>query len=100
MQVDVRVADGRARVTVVGELDLANQGQFSAALGRARDAASNVLVDLAGVTFMDSSAMNALLSASEASRVAGHAFAVVGATPPVRRLFELVGFGHMLSAEE
>ena len=54
-------------VRVYGELDLAAaepfRGELAAAISRA--SGTNVLIDLSGVTFMDSSGLRALLTALE-----------------------------------
>jgi anti-sigma B factor antagonist len=54
--------DGRTTITVGGELDLATAPQFGDAVGEAL-AAGPVLVDLRGVSFMDSAGVRALNTA-------------------------------------
>lgn len=49
-------------VTVSGEIDLANVGEFEAAMGKARDGRDELVVDLSGVTYCDSAAVRALFA--------------------------------------
>ena len=51
-----------ARLTLRGELDLATAAQLEQALARAGD---DVLLDLRGLTFMDSTGVRVLLEAAE-----------------------------------
>jgi anti-anti-sigma factor len=62
-------ADGGLRVRLRGELDLATAGRLQAVL--AEPAAPSVVVDLRGLTFMDSTGVRVLLQASEDASRAG-----------------------------
>jgi anti-sigma B factor antagonist/stage II sporulation protein AA (anti-sigma F factor antagonist) len=62
---------GVVRVVVRGELDLATAGRLEAAL--AEPPGSTVLVDLRGLTFMDSTGVRTLLQATEDCRRDGRA---------------------------
>jgi anti-sigma B factor antagonist len=53
---------GGRRLTLRGELDLATTGQLAAALA---EAGTPVLLDLSGLTFMDSTGVRLLLEAAE-----------------------------------
>jgi anti-anti-sigma factor len=80
-----------ATLYVVGEVDLATVGGF-AALDRAIVGFDGVVtVNLAGVTFMDSSALCALLRAHVALDAVGRTLVVAEPGPVARRLFELAG---------
>ncbi|MBI3214782.1 MAG: STAS domain-containing protein [Mycobacterium sp.] len=61
-----RGADGIARVVAAGEIDLSNVEVFSRALRAARDgdqrSRAEVLVDLSGVKYLDSAAINVLFT--------------------------------------
>lgn len=55
--------DGVPRVVVTGEIDLSNVRTFTEALTAASESAEGaVAVDLAGVKYLDSSAINALFA--------------------------------------
>ncbi|WP_435798271.1 STAS domain-containing protein [Streptomyces antibioticus] len=85
------VIDGVCVVTVRGEVDHAVKDLLTEAL-RCEDAVPpRIVVDLGGVTFMDSSGINVLIAAHQ--RVAGARgwLRIAGAQESVRRLLRLVG---------
>ncbi|RST17557.1 anti-sigma factor antagonist [Streptomyces sp. WAC05374] len=83
---------GVAVVRVSGELDydgvtvLENAVRSVRALGGHR-----LLLDLSGLTFMDSSGVNALLKARQETHVTGGWMRIAGPQPPVLKVIELVG---------
>jgi anti-sigma B factor antagonist len=86
---------GRLVLEVTGEVDLANCGQLESAITAALGAAElpNALVlDLAGVSFLDSSGLRVVLSGAGIARTAGVGFSVIP-SPVVSRVFELTGIG-------
>ncbi len=83
----------RDRVAVViaqGELDVASSPRLLDALGELGGAAGAVVIDMAGVGFMDSSGLRALLDCERSCRDAGRPFALARPTDSVRRVLELV----------
>lgn len=81
-----------AVVTVGGEVDLDTASQLSDhALAAVRDVSPHVLLDLAQVTFMDSTGLKVLLSIHQRSELAGGSFAVAGASRSVRKILSLTG---------
>ena len=85
-----RDGDG-VRITLEGELDLASAPEVQAALrDRGDDGAPRVL-DLRGLTFMDSSGLRTILSAHNASRREGWALQIVAGPPSVQRVFDICG---------
>lgn len=85
----IQRADHRGSTVVVveGEIDLATAPAVEKALGKAADEGISV-VDLTGVTFIDSTGLRALLVAN--SNVEGRLSLIV-AQGPVTRLFEITG---------
>jgi anti-anti-sigma factor len=80
-------------VEVSGEVTFSNVSELTGALGTA---ARNLVVDLSGVAFIDSSGLSALLSASAQARERGGALALVhGARPP--SIFRFRGVERLLS---
>ncbi len=75
-------------VVAEGELDLVGAPVLAAALPGEGDAP--VIVNLAGVGFMDSSGLRALLEARQACLEAGRPFAIARPSDAVRRVLELV----------
>lgn len=83
-------APGRLRVEFGGELDLASLAAFDSELTRVLSTqATDVVIDLAAVRFLDSSAIAILV------RIANHfpAVSVIGASPIVRRTIDALGLG-------
>jgi anti-sigma B factor antagonist len=87
----------RVRVRLEGELDLSTAATFQeAVLDLMETGWSTILVDLGGLTFMDSSGLRTAFELdTEASR-RGIALRLTGATEEVRRLFALTGLSRQL----
>ena len=81
LQLSTTRAGDRAIVTVGGEVDLETASQLGDhALDALRDVSPHLVLDLAGVTFMDSTGLKVLLSIQRRTDLAAGSFAVVGAT--------------------
>lgn len=80
---------GAALVHVIGEVDLATVSEMERALA-ASSAAPRVVVDLTECTFLDSSALHALLAAAARKEGDGE-FVVVAPEGGVRRVLEIAG---------
>lgn len=91
--------DGRARLVLTGELDLATVPRLEDALTRiCRSAVSEIEIDLGDIDFIDSTGLRAILVAKEACAKAGIEFFLVPARAERhRRLFELTGLRSLLS---
>lgn len=83
---------GIALVRVSGELDYDGVAALEDAVRSVRALGSHcLLVDLSGLTFMDSSGVNALLKARRDTHVSGGWMRIAGPQPSVLRVIELVG---------
>lgn len=81
-----------AVVTVGGEVDLDTASQLGDhALDAVRDVSPHVLLDLTGVTFMDSTGLKVLLSVQRRAELAGGSFGVAGPSRAVRKILALTG---------
>ncbi len=96
----IRVAsvdDGSVRVQVEGELDLATSPELEQALRREIAAGKQVVLDLADVSFIDSTGLNAVISAlrrcdgSEATLTLGPELSA-----QVRRVMEITGLDSVI----
>lgn len=89
---DLKVEDtdaGRV-VHVGGELDLASAPQLSAALSEeARSSSSPVILDMSGVTFIDSSALRALVLAGRELGEAGRKLQIGPRSEMVARVLSM-----------
>ncbi|RZU50705.1 anti-sigma B factor antagonist [Krasilnikovia cinnamomea] len=85
-------------VEVRGELDMATSAQLGAGLQRLIDAGDRrVVVDLAGVSFMDSSALGALVTAYKALREAGGRLGLAAVQPAVRSVLEITSVDRVIA---
>jgi anti-sigma B factor antagonist len=85
--------EGRLHVTLRGELDLATAPEFEQLLDAAIDAGQELLVDLRGLEFMDSSGVRVLVAAHTRAGRAGTRLIIVrpGRDNPVARIIEVSG---------
>ena len=83
-------ADGVV-VRVRGDLDMSNTGVLTEALTEAGAVGTHVTADLSGVTFMDSSALNALVASARVLSDAGQRLALGERSAVVERILEITG---------
>ena len=85
--------EGVTSVRVSGELDIESIGEFHAAIQRCLDGRNcrRVTVDMAGVTFCDSTGVGALLAAQANCVHNGVDFSIEFLDDRVRRILELAG---------
>ena len=86
--IETRSANGLPIVALAGELDLSQVGVVEQALRGAERARPDTLVlDLSGLTFLDSSGLRLVLEADRRARVEGRRLAVVPGPEAVHRVF-------------
>ena len=79
-------------VTASGELDFYGAGSLEAELHRVQeDRGSNVIVDLLGVPFLDSTALGVLVATAKHLRALGGRLALVSDDPRTLRVFQVTG---------
>ena len=76
-------------LTISGELDLASAAELEDVACTRADGRADVILDLAGVSFVDSTGVRSLVRI--ANRAVPCHVILRGARPNVRRLFELTG---------
>jgi anti-sigma B factor antagonist len=92
--------DAPTIISVVGEVDLLNAPRLGAALNRPLAEHRSVVVDLSGVTFLESSGLTSLLRASQVARSADLSFRLAVQLPHVvTRLFELANVDGIFAFE-
>lgn len=80
----------RSVLTLYGELDLASASLLAASLGEAESSgATEVVIDLGALEFIDSAGLHTLLDANSRSIARGHRLSLLRGPRPVQRLFEL-----------
>ena len=87
-------------VSVSGELDIATAGRLGEELERtsARDA-RRVIVDLVGLTFIDSVVLGVLTEEARRLRATGGTCTVVSQDPRILRVFEITGLDRVFRIE-
>ena len=82
--------NGIARVALQGELDMATVTVLEEHIAILdQDNVKGLVLDLRGLTFLDSTGLHAFLDASRRAAENGHRFAIVGVSESTRRLFEI-----------
>jgi anti-anti-sigma factor len=83
---------GDAEVWAVeGEIDIATKSRLQAVLDAVPHGDAPLVLDLAGVTFMDSTGISAVLAIERAAGVSGRPLAIVCPEGPVRLIFAVTG---------
>lgn len=88
---------GGALLTVQGEVDLVTAPELQAALESALPERARVVIDLRGVTFLDSTGLALLLRYDRKAALGGRRVVVVKGPPHVQRAFELTGLSQRLT---
>jgi anti-anti-sigma factor len=97
LAVDLVHLDGTAVLTVRGDIDMATASTFGSAIERTVALGVPVVLDFAGVTFMDSSGLNALVTAHQRADRPG-AVQVRNPSPQVSRLLAMTGLDDVFAA--
>lgn len=89
LEVEVRSDDTAHVVRVAGELDLDTRGQLEEALGGLVKPPLIVVLDFAGLAFIDSTGLKTLLNEHRRAREERYEFVIAGARPEVREIFRV-----------
>ena len=89
--------NGVAHVALSGELDMATAPVLQGHLATVEsNGVGTIMLDLRDLAFTDSTGIHAFLAARDRVTLGGRRLVLVGATPIVRRLFELTETQHLL----
>jgi len=89
MKHEITVKQGTNIVAFSGEIDLESSPAAREILLKCFELTSNVIVDLSGVTYIDSSGVASLVEALQAAKKNGSRFALAATSEPTRRVLEL-----------
>jgi anti-sigma B factor antagonist len=89
-------AEGPTILAVEGELDLATIGILKDAAGTRLDAGSWLVLDLAGLTFCDSTGLGAFVALHRQATSAGATFALAAPGKRIADLFTLSGIDQVV----
>ncbi len=94
-------SDGVAHLHLGGELDLAAKPAVNELVRRrlADAAITRLVIDLSGVTFIDSSGIGTLIGCRNLAERAGKVLQAIGAQGRVARVLELTGVGDLLGGD-
>jgi anti-anti-sigma factor len=98
---------GYGLLSIVGEVDIANVHELESALASADMGSGDLLVDMSGVRYMDSSGFATLLDSARRLRGRGASVHLAGCSPTIKRLLDVTRLNiifrlhvDMYSAEE
>ena len=87
-------------IALIGEMDIANAPEFAARIaGLGATGSDRVVIDLSALTFLDSSGINALVSAAKAIEAGGGEVTLAAPTSHIRQVFEIVHLSDVVSIE-
>jgi len=95
----VTVDEGASPPLIVasGELDAASAVDLARHIDAVAARRAGIALDLAAVTFMDSSGLRSLIEAHRRSQDEGFELRITAASEPVQRVFELTGTSSFLA---
>ena len=102
LQVESMAQGRRLRVVVSGEVDVSNAEDLRAQIdaGLSDETVQEVEVDMAEVSYIDSTGIGVLVGAATRSADAGVTFAVTNPQPNVRRVLGLLGVEGQLNISD
>jgi anti-anti-sigma factor len=84
-------------ITLRGDLDLATAGDLERELARVEaSGVGSILIDLSGLSFMDSTGIRLMLDADASAREGSHSLSLRRGPIAVQRVFELTGLVDLL----
>jgi anti-anti-sigma factor len=99
MQIDINDAGSTAKVTMVGRLDMAGAEAVALPLATLSGSKSELLVDMAGVTFIASIGLRHLVSAAKAVRRRGGRLVLLNPNAAVAEVVTTSGLADLLLIE-
>jgi anti-anti-sigma factor len=88
--------DGVVRLALRGELDVACTDRLMERLDALARASRSVVVDLRGLTFMDSTGLKILWAATQSASNDGWSLSLIQGPEPIRSVFEMSGLAARL----
>lgn len=99
MSIALKFEGNTARIALSGNIDYSTQDKNLNEYSKALDAKNiqQIQVDLAEVTFLDSSGIRALLTLQVKANEKGISILLLNCRTPIREIFELGGFDRMFT---
>lgn len=90
LEIETEVADGLARIALVGELDLSTVNKVEEELESLEAGGAQLIVlDMSRLTFLDSTGLRCLVTADQRARDAGRRLVLVRGPDAVQRVFTI-----------
>ena len=100
MQASVNVTEGRTAIQLQGRFDFNAHRDFREAVDAAlASPASAITVDLAGVEYLDSSALGMLLMLRDRAKGAAREVKLTGCRNAVKQILDIANFGKLFSID-
>jgi anti-anti-sigma factor len=100
MQASVTVTDGRAVILLQGRFDFNSHRDFREAVDKALESpGSTITVNLAGVEYLDSSALGMLLMLRDRAKGAAREVTLTGCRSTVKQILDIANFGKLFSMD-
>jgi anti-anti-sigma factor len=101
-RVDLLIDEHAARVSLVGEFDLANSAEVDLSVGKALalPEVDEIVIDLRECSFLSSTGLHSLVSCNRLAAERDCVLTVVGARGIVRRSMEICGLHDVLSIND
>jgi anti-sigma B factor antagonist len=98
---EFRVLQAASRLAIFGEVDALTAAELDAAIGRAAgEGVIEVVLDLRGLAFIDSSGLNVLVANAARLQAAGAVLVVEAPSGSTRRLLEISGLDRVLTIRQ
>jgi anti-anti-sigma factor len=91
LAVQQHLAGERQTILIAGELDMASAPELEALVSRLASRPGEIVLDVKGITFMDSTGVRLILRTVELCQENGCRFEVRSLTPQIRRLLDVAG---------
>ena len=91
LAIQQHLAGERQTILIAGELDMASAPELDALISRLAARPGELVLDVKGLTFMDSTGVRLILHVLELCQENGCRFTLRSLTPQVRRLLEVAG---------
>jgi anti-anti-sigma factor len=98
LRIDVSADAAPALVALSGEMDIVSAGSFTEAMAELEDSASDgIVIDVGGLTFIDSSGINALVQAVRAFATRGGRAVLASPGAHIQRVFQITHVGEIVT---
>lgn len=98
--IDREIRDGRAVISVSGEVDAHTAPALSEALREVTEPGARIVVDLTDVTFLDSTGLGVFVTALKHLRESDGSLALVITSARVKKVFTLTGLDALIPLHE